>query len=647
MMQSFNHKEKKKISLTCGRIVITITIFFAACFIISKPVTASQSLANNQLRASTGERILHFPQNHSIGELYIQDDNVDREFLGFRNVDQWKSFTQAKGDVTLPAGKILALYITQDYINNASALSNLLPDDLYMLAICGSHPDDSIQRPKPNDKCVPYITHLTKLKNLHLMNTNISTKGLGLFSNFTSLEYLTLSGEFIDEELKVVSQQLKTLKGLYIQRDNLTDKGLTYLSALTSLKELQIGGGRLTNDGIANLTKLPSLEYLSLYSHNFTDDCLVYLKDIPSLRILDAGASHIWTNAVLEHIAKNRNIEAINLCWSNLITDDGIAYLKNMPNLKRLAVGSAKLTDKAMNDLKEIPTLEYLSLSHQGITDSGIQQITGLQNLKFLSAGGASNSPLTDKSLSCIGKLQKLEELQIGGTGFSDEGMQDIAKLKNLKRLDIFTANQLTNKGLAELSALENLTYLYLGNGTQVSVSGLKSLNNLKRLKNLTLKDIHQDNTSTMDISGLTELENLTLSLYTRRDVKNDSFRNSQDWACLANLTKLDTLQISGMGIEDKGIQYLSNLKNLRFLNIYCAGESSITDDGIKQLSGLPKLYRLMIKDGHFTDKSLDYLSGMPALIWLELTSDFAFSNKTIDNFQKKNPKIEHLVLIP
>jgi hypothetical protein len=113
----------------------------------------------------------------------------------------------------------------------------------------------------------------------------------------------------------------------------------------------------------------------------------------------------------------------------------------------------------------------------------------------------------------------------------------------------------------------------------------------------------------------------------------------------MAKLNRLKRFQLPGFGLDDNGMKYFSGLTNLEFLNIYCAGESSITDAGIKQLSGLPNLNRLMIKDGHFTDKALEYISGMPALNWLELTSDVAFSRKAIVNFQAKNPNIAQLQL--
>jgi len=176
----------------------------------------------------------------------------------------------------------------------------------------------------------------------------------------------------------------------------------------------------------------------------------------------------------------------------------------------------------------------------------------------------------------------------------------------------------------------------------------LKSLNNFKKLDRLSLHDIRQD-VSIMDISGLTEVEDLTIILHKERKgnvLVSDSFKN-EDWACLGNLTKLKRLQITGTGIDNEGVKHLSGLTNLEYLNIFCRGESKINDQGLKYLRNMHKLNRLYIKDGHFTDKAFDYLVDLPSLSWLELTSDFAFSTKAIRNFKQKNPKIIRLQLIP
>jgi internalin A len=687
--------------------ILITAILFVAYFLTSDSVRASQQSAekststwdlirqaqakkaepnksnqSQKINTHIKEHVVHFPKDRSIGQLSIQDESIVQKIQSFyywvEDSTEWESFAPAKGDVIVPAGKRLALYITTDYVSNVSALSKLLPDDLYRLSVSGSHPADTVQQPKPNDKCIPYITHLTGLKNLYLVHTAISAKGLQLLSNMKSLEYLYLSGELTDEGLGVVSQQFKTLKGLFIQENRLTDKGLTYLAVLSSLEVLEISSGRITNAGLANLAKLPSLRYLILEGTNFTDDAMAYLKDFSSLRILDAGALNSLTDADMVHIANIPNLEEINLCWSGDISDNGMAALARLASLKKLYIPHSKVTDKGLSYLRSCKNLEYLSLPYKEISDVGLTYIGQMSNLRHLSVGRAhyadpnrdvgyytdkgvaelakcklleelsiSSLGITDESLRYIGELKNLEQLSIGDSSLTDVGMSQIAKLTKLKKLSLTYCSNVTNKGLEKLVTLKSLQNLYIMK-TNITTGGLSSLNKLTNLTNLYLHDIRQDDAG-MDISKLVKLEDLTLGTRGKRvgkDIVLEPLYNS-DLACLANLNSLRRLQFGGVGIDDGGLKYLAGLKNLEFLNIGCPGESSITDAGVKYLTGLEKLDRLYIKDGHFTDKALEYLNGMPSLEWLELTSDVAFSNKGIKNFQAKNPKVEQLQLIP
>ncbi len=124
------------------------------------------------------ERIVHFPPDRSLGTLNIQDTNtpryIDTFFYWTTQADtEWKYLTQAKGDVTIPAGKRLALSVNQSGWKGLSPLSNIGPDDLFSLSIYGPFEGG----PLPDDKCMPHIAHLTGLKVLYLNNTARSAEG--------------------------------------------------------------------------------------------------------------------------------------------------------------------------------------------------------------------------------------------------------------------------------------------------------------------------------------------------------------------------------------------------------------------------------------------------------------------------------------
>jgi hypothetical protein len=506
---------------------------------------------------------------------------------------------------------------------------------------------------------MPYVAHLTGLNTLNLWGANITRQGLKDITEINSLERLHLPARVSNSGMVHIGK-IKSLKVLYFDGDNyITNDGLKHLSNLKSLERLALRSVRMTDQGLKHLSALPRLRYLIL-GGNFTNEAPLYLRDVPSLKtlslgIMGRGTSHKNRSSLItrfndegmKNVSGLTQLENFSPHWIGGVTDRGVAYLKNMPSLKKLDIGHAHLTDRAMLDIKQISTLEWLHLPNYGLTDVGLKHIAELQNLRYLWVRGRGDSPLTDESLQYVGKLKNLEHLLIGGSGFSDSGMKYIADLTKLKQLTIFKAGDLTNKGLAELAKLKCLTEFYLGGDTNISLSGLKSLNSLKKLKDLTIQNVKQDN-SIMDISGLTALEDLSISLprkHKGRTIIYESSFQDKDLTCLANLTRLKELWLAGAGISDEGIKHLSGLTNLESLGI--AGQSRITDVGLKYLANMQKLYRLRIHDGHFGDRALQYLENLPSLRWLELTSDNAFSNRAIRRFKEKNSNLEQLRLVP
>ena len=88
--------------------------------------------------------------------------------------------------------------------------------------------------------------------------------------------------------------------------------------------------------------------------------------------------------------------------------------------------------------------------------------------------------------------------LKLDGTNFNDDGMQTVALLTNLTKLDI-SQTPITEKGLVQLQLLTNLQYLNLV-GTKISSESLLQLKDLKKLQSLYL---YQTNISKTDWAAL------------------------------------------------------------------------------------------------------------------------------------------------
>ncbi len=448
-------------------------------------IVAGAVLLPMAARAKTSEdssRVVHFPEDRSLGRLLIQDADTVRQIKDFHhwigksdwwNPD-WEYLGEAKGDVTVPAGKRLALFVSKDAWKDLSPLSELQPNDLYMLGLPGSVPDPV----KPDDRCMPHITGLTGLKVLNLNWTNVSSKGLQFIRNLKRLECLYLPNQISNTGLSHVAK-LRSLKGLYFKQNKVTNSGLAHLAKLSSLEELELGGGRTSNVGLAHLAKLPKLRYLLLWG-DFSDAGMVHLKNILSLRILQLGRLPI-TDVGLAHLSNLGGLENLDLS-STRITDEGLVALKSIRSLKKLNLGGTEVTENGFLHLRDIKTLEYLGLPSESVTDKGLSYLAELGKLKHLRMPSPhyvkpnmDKRLYTDEGLRELAKLQSLEELFIAGLGVTDEGMSHVAKLKNLKDLHIFGC-PITNEGLAKLTALKSLRRLTLYK-TKITISGLAELN--------------------------------------------------------------------------------------------------------------------------------------------------------------------------
>ncbi|MFC1676540.1 redoxin domain-containing protein [Planctomycetota bacterium] len=607
-------------------------------------------------KAADKARVLHFPKDRSIGMLKIQGADTVRRIEDFYHsigkTDWWNSdweyLGEAMGDVTIPKGKRLALFVSKAAWRDLSPLSKLDPNDLYMLRLPGSM-SESI---KPDDRCMQHIAGLTGLKVLVLHWTNIGSKGLQHLKNFKKLERLYLPDRTTNKGLSYIAE-LPSLKGLYFKGNRVTNVGLKYLAKLSSLEELELGGSQHISDaGLIHLANLPKLRYLLLFGDKFTNQGLTYLKDIPNLRTLLIGTITQMTDDGMAHVANLSKLERLgfNPMSQQGITDAGLTHLKKRRSLKKLDLSNAHITDAGLAHLSEIKSLEHLDLpwgfvNEKGsmtytITDKGlpyIGQLTKLKHLKFGATG--EGGPISDTGLSYLTQLHSLEELTISGKNITDAGMSHISKLTNLKDLSLFGCPQVTNEGLTKLTALKSLRKLNLYE-TKVTISGLSQLNVLSELVLLDAKSIEQDN-SVLNISGLTKLECLTINLNFYRkdgDLAHDPIRD-EDLACLKKLKNLKFLHISQTKysmITDTGIAPLRDLINMANLAI---GSPYLTDKSLSCLANMKTLNYLTIS-GNFTDEGLGYLEELKALQHLKIYSANNFSPAALKQLKDNLPNL-------
>ena len=631
---------------TCKPILVAVIVLITFLLVVELRVKGTPSRQSDPAAVS---KILHFPQDQSVGVVYLQDENIVipetvRGFHSGHTYAELENFSCARGEVHIPAGKRVILCIRgigvtpERYL---TALESLGPNDLYGLQFFTINPVHI-----GDDLIVP-ITRLTELKKLGLSSVGVSPRGLALLARLPQIEELSTPMGLSDEGMAEIAK-MQSIKRLHVARDQLTDAGLRSLGKLASLEVLDLyGNPRMTDDGLKSLTHLHSLRYLRLGKEgHFTDRGMAHLASLPSLKVLWLDTPNI-TDEGLRWLAPSRSLERLNMYWLDTITDRGIVYLKGMPRLRKLNVGHARLNDVDLAHFAAFANLDYLHLP-SGFTDAGIEHLAKLDHLKYLSVNCTSGSPLTDKALTIVGKLRDLRELHISGAGFTNEGIERLTTLENLQVLNLlrFGPDGLDNENLKQLTKLSGLKNLWLGSASNITISGLNTLSALGDLENLSVHDVHQDDGG-LDISGLKKLRNLRIimrSQTTRVDKEFettcDTFRDS-DLACLSGLTNIEDLSLIGPGIGDGGFKHLASLTKLKHVQI--TGSTDLTDEGLHHLADMHRIDSLTIDNSRITQRGLAHLYGLKTLHIIRINSVVPISSSAIGRLRTELPHLQSI----
>ena len=134
--------------------------------------------------------------------------------------------------------------------------------------------------------------------------------------------------------------------------------------------------------------------------------------------------------------------------------------------------------DSLLNELE--PVLQQLSLLDLGntdVTDEGLAQIGKFPNLRRLHP---KNTLVSDAGLQQMAGLSNLEYLNLYGTGVTDSGLQELKSLNNLRKLFVWQTN-VTEKGAKQLreilSDIDIYIYIYIYMGLRDTTNVAETLN--------------------------------------------------------------------------------------------------------------------------------------------------------------------------
>ena len=339
------------------------------------------------------------------------------------------------------------------------------------------------------------------------------------------------------------------------------------------------------------------LEELNLWHRSIISDTgLQSLGDLQFLRVLSLPGSRIRGHG-LSKLRKVNKIEQLDLSETNL-DDDGLESVGALTSLVHLNLSGSNVTDVGMTSLRRLNQLESLDLRKTKISADGLKHLVDLPRLEIVNVPDTISG---DEIVAALNGAVSLESFNIS-RGFSDWGLERLTAFDRVTKVALVGPG-FTHSGLAKLSELPFFTELSLSDVTITSEMA-NSICNLRALKVLELNNVKIDisNSSYVWLSNIKDLYSLRVTdsldsdeivravQMCRRLRRLDLLNMKIDVSCLdriASLDQLQTLYVTGSGLDDRAAVPISRMGNLRILGI---GDTAITEAGIRLIGKMARL---------------------------------------------------------
>jgi Leucine-rich repeat (LRR) protein len=298
------------------------------------------------------------------------------------------------------------------------------------------------------------------------------------------------------------------------------------------------------------------------------------VAQITGLRKLDLSFTYV-TDRGIEHLRGLRNLEELRLDTAEFITDSAASYLRGNQGLRRLVLRGTDITDVGMPYLAELTGLRSLDLSFTMLGDVGLESLPALTELQELRLGG---DRITGINLSFLKLLPNLEKLSFHGIQrrnasacwsplITDLDLDAISLLSGLEELDLGIGISL---GMGGEPAAPGGGNCRVAGGIQVSDLGIAKLAKLKNLKQLDVSGAQ------LTPAGIAALRQLPLE---RLNVWNCPALDDSAAKMLAAIPTLANLDLSYTSIGDEGLRSLAKLPRLEALYLT---ETKVTSEAVE-----------------------------------------------------------------
>lgn len=378
-------------------------------------------------------------------------------------------------------------------------------------------------------------------------------------------------------------------------------------------------GKRPTSPGDNVEITLDDARYLVAVEHGFGSWAkLVEFTEATSRSVFVASAPLPPATKPVEVARSGASGNRRTLLWSR-DWSEVLSIFESNPDAAALHA-HGQMTDAALDALTSAVSgiatanIEALDLSgSQGLSDRGVQILARLPQLRRLDLGGTG---VTDRALMVLRELPLLEALSLSGTRVTDDGMRHLAHCDALRRVELMWTR--TGDGaIAALGGKVKLTHFASGSG--VTDKGLRLLHELPRFatwsggddaarpasgdapNELTLRGTFTDD----GMQHLARLQGLA-------GLNVDDRALAISAASMIPLRSLPHLGWLSVDAKDDWMPHIAAMQNLRVLGIQ---DTTAGDDGFVALSTSPSIERIWGRRCHnLRTRGFIALAHMPKL---------------------------------
>src|SRR4051794_33515351 len=118
------------------------------------------------------------------------------------------------------------------------------------------------------------------------------------------------------------------------------------------------------------------------------------------------------------------------------ITELGGSFRKDKAgNIIEADLTLTQLTDDDLGKLAALPSLQKITLAHTKISDSGLAHLRPLRNVRYLNCYYCDY--ITDAGIAYLKDWENLETLIVRGSEVTSRVFEHLAKMKKLRMLDV------------------------------------------------------------------------------------------------------------------------------------------------------------------------------------------------------------------